>query len=116
LLNSVLSLQGHHFDIIHRNGEEHFDADAVSRILHSGDIEIAREAMDADGDVERGVTMKDIHNLNRLLSLNIAQYNKSKEVEQTRTNEKRIDSEISRQIKEGIAEASSMLLPSALSC
>jgi hypothetical protein len=116
LLNSVLSLQGHHFDIIHRNGEEHFDADAVSRILHSGDIEIAREAMDADGDGERGVTMKDIHNLNRLLSLNIAQYNKSKEVEETRTNEKRIDSEISRQIKEGIAEASSMLLPSALSC
>ena len=116
LLNSVLSLQGHHFDIIHRNGEEHFDADAVSRILHSGDIEVARDAAEADGEEDRGVTMKDIHNLNRLLTLNISQYQKSKEVVESRSSEKRLDSETSRQIEEGIAEASKMLHHDTLSC
>ena len=69
LLNSVMCLQGHHFDIQHRNGEEHFDADAVSRILHSGDIEEAQEAVDIDNDYDKEVTMKDIRLLNRLLQL-----------------------------------------------
>jgi len=69
LLNSVMCLQGHHFDILHRNGEEHFDADAVSRILHSGDIQEAQEAIDIENDYDKEVTMKDIRLLNRLLQL-----------------------------------------------
>ena len=69
LLNSVMCLQGHHFDILHRNGEEHFDADAVSRILHSGDIQEAQEAVDIEDDYDKAVTMKDIRLLNRLLQL-----------------------------------------------
>ena len=69
LLNSVMCLQGHHFDILHRNGEEHFDADAVSRILHSGDIQEAQEAVDIEDDYDKTVTMKDIRLLNRLLQL-----------------------------------------------
>ena len=69
LLNSVMCLQGHHFDILHRNGEEHFDADAVSRILHSGDIQEAQEAVDIEDDYDKEVTMKDIRLLNRLLQL-----------------------------------------------
>ena len=69
LLNSVMCLQGHHFDILHRNGEEHFDADAVSRILHSGDIQEAQEAVDIEDDYDKAVTMKDIRMLNRLLQL-----------------------------------------------
>jgi hypothetical protein len=69
LLNSVMCLQGHHFDILHRNGEEHFDADAVSRILHSGDIQEAQEAVDIENDYDKEVTMKDIRLLNRLLQL-----------------------------------------------
>ena len=71
LLNSVMCLQGHHFDILHRNGEEHFDADAVSRILHSGDIQEAQEAVDIEKDDDKLVTMKDIHLLNRLLQLQL---------------------------------------------
>ena len=73
LLNSVMSLQDHHFDIIHRNGEEHFDADAVSRILHSGDIELARNAYDKDEDLNRVVTLKDVELLNKLLELQVEQ-------------------------------------------
>ena len=69
LLNSVMCLQGHHFDILHRNGDEHFDADAVSRILHSGDIQEAQEAVDIEDDDDKAVTMKDIRMLNRLLQL-----------------------------------------------
>ena len=71
LLNSVMCLQGHHFDIIHRNGEEQFDADAVSRILHSGDIQDAQEAVDIEDDNDKSVTMKDIRLLNRLLQLQL---------------------------------------------
>ena len=71
LLNSVMCLQGHHFDILHRNGEEHFDADAVSRILHSGDIQEAQEAVDIENDDDKAVTMKDIYLLNRLLQLQL---------------------------------------------
>ena len=71
LLNSVMCLQGHYFDILHRNGEEHFDADAVSRILHSGDIQEAQEAVDIEDDDDKAVTMKDIHLLNRLLQLQL---------------------------------------------
>jgi hypothetical protein len=66
-----MCLQGHHFDILHRNGEEHFDADAVSRILHSGDIQEAQEAVDIEKDDDKLVTMKDIHLLNRLLQLQL---------------------------------------------
>ena len=73
LLNSVMSLQDHHFDILHRNGEEHFDADAVSRILHSGDIELARNAYDKDEDLNRVVTLRDIELLNKMLELQVAQ-------------------------------------------
>ena len=71
VINSVMCLQGHHFDILHRNGEEHFDADAVSRILHSGDIQEAQEAVDIERDDDKLVTMKDIHLLNRLLQLQL---------------------------------------------
>ena len=71
LLNSVMCLQGHYFDILHRNGEEHFDADAVSRILQSGDIQEAQEAVDIEDDYDKSVTMKDIYLLNRLLQLQL---------------------------------------------
>ena len=72
LLNSVMSLQAHHFDIVHRNGDEHFDADSISRILHSGDIEEARLGEEESVDDERLVTMKDVRNLERLFKLRIS--------------------------------------------
>ena len=74
LLNSVMHLQGHHFDIFHRNGEEHFDADAISRILHSGDIDEAQEVADMDLPDDKEVTMKDLRNLNKLLQLRLTQF------------------------------------------
>ena len=74
LLNSVMYLQGHYFDIIHRNGDEHFDADAVSRILQSGDIEEALEAADMEEPDDKEVTMRDLKNLNTLLQLRLGQY------------------------------------------
>ena len=74
LLNSVMHLQGHHFDIFHRNGEEHFDADAISRILHSGDIEEAQEVADMELPDDKEVTMKDLRNLNKLLQLRLTQF------------------------------------------
>ena len=74
LLNSVMHLQGHHFDIFHRNGEEHFDADAISRILHSGDIDEAQEVTDMDIPDDKEVTMRDLRNLNRLLQLRLTQF------------------------------------------
>jgi hypothetical protein len=67
-------LQGHYFDIIHRNGEEHFDADSVSRILQSGDIDEALEAADLDEPDDKEVTMRDLKNLNTLLKLQLSQY------------------------------------------
>jgi hypothetical protein len=73
LLNSVMKLQGHHFEIIHRDGEQHFDADAVSRILHSGDIKEARESASESED-EHLVTMKDIYNLERFFKLQLEQH------------------------------------------
>ena len=73
LLNSVMNLQGHHFAIEHRNGNEHFDADAVSRILHSGDIIEARTAEEIYEEEDRLVSMKDINNLVRLLRLQLIQ-------------------------------------------
>ena len=75
LLNSVMNLQGHHFAIEHRNGDEHFDADAVSRILHSGDILEARAAEEIETEESRLVTMKDIHNLTHMLKLQLTQLN-----------------------------------------
>ena len=74
LLNSVMYLQGHYFDILHRSGEEHFDADAVSRILQSGDIDEALQAADMDEPDDKEVTMKDLKNLNTLLKLQLAQH------------------------------------------
>jgi hypothetical protein len=72
LLNSVMKLQGHHFEIIHRDGQQHFDADAVSRMLHSGDINEARESCSESED-EHLVTMKDIRNLEKLFRLQLSQ-------------------------------------------
>jgi hypothetical protein len=72
LLNSVMKLQGHHFEIIHRDGQQHFDADAVSRMLHSGDINEARES-ESESDDEHLVTMKDIKNLQRFFTLQLEQ-------------------------------------------
>ena len=69
-----MHLQGHHFDILHRNGEEHFDADAISRILHSGDIDEAQEVADMDLPDDKEVTMKDLRNLNKLLQLRLTQF------------------------------------------
>ena len=73
LLNSVMYLQSHYFGILHRSGEEHFDADAVSRILHSGDIDEALEAADWPEDNDKEVTVKDLRNLHRLLKLRMTQ-------------------------------------------
>ena len=73
LLNSVMKLQGHHFEIIHRDGQQHFDADAVSRMLHSGDIKNARES-DSESENEHLVTMKDIRNLERFFKLQLTQH------------------------------------------
>jgi len=108
LLNSVLALQGHHFDIIHRNGEEHFDADAVSRILHSGDIQVAQEAMEVGFDVSKEVTMKDIYNLNRLLSLNLSQFQRSRLLSDTQVAGLIRDKKTSEDIAAGIQEAAEM--------
>jgi hypothetical protein len=66
-------LQGHHFEIRHRSGEEHFDADAVSRILHSGDIDEALEAAEWTEPDDKEVTIKDLRNLHRLLKLQLSQ-------------------------------------------
>jgi len=74
LLNSVMHLQGHYFDIAHRNGEEHFDADAVSRILQSGDIEEALEAADTEEPDDKEVTIRDLRNLNQMLKLQLSQF------------------------------------------
>jgi len=74
LLNSVMYLQGHYFDIIHRNGDEHFDADAVSRILQSGDIDEALGAVDLAEPDDKEVTMRDMKNLSTLLQLQLTQY------------------------------------------
>jgi hypothetical protein len=69
-----MHLQGHHFDIFHRNGKEHFDADAISRILHSGDIDEAQEVTDMDIPDDKEVTMRDLRNLNKLLQLRLMQF------------------------------------------
>jgi hypothetical protein len=73
LLNSVMKLQGHHFEIIHRDGQQHFDADAISRILHSGDI---NEALDSGSgsEEEHLVTTKDIRNLKHFFTLQLSQH------------------------------------------
>jgi hypothetical protein len=68
-----MKLQGHHFEIIHRDGQQHFDADAVSRILHSGDINDARES-GSGSEEEHLVTMKDIRNLERFFKLQLSQH------------------------------------------
>jgi hypothetical protein len=68
-----MRLQGHHFEIIHRDGQQHFDADAVSRLLHSGDINEARES-GSESEEEHLVTMKDIRNLERFFKLQLAQH------------------------------------------
>jgi hypothetical protein len=73
LLNSVMKLQGHHFEIIHRDGQQHFDADAISRMLHSGDINEARES-ESESEDEHMVTMKDIRNLEKFFKLQLSQH------------------------------------------
>jgi hypothetical protein len=80
LLNSVMTLQGHYFDILHRSGDEHFDADAVSRILHAGDIDEANEAAELHDYDDKSVTLKDLHNLNLMLKLQLTQFENQAEV------------------------------------
>ena len=65
--------------------------------------------MEAGYDVSKEVTMKDIYNLNRLLSLNISQFQRSKglaEIQQT--SGLRWDKKVAEEIAAGIQEASDM--------
>ena len=87
LLNSVMLLQGHRFEIVHRNGEEHYDADAVSRILHSGDIQEARFGEDETSDDDRLVTMKDIRNLEYMFRLQLSHRSQLPTAEQGKKTE-----------------------------
>jgi hypothetical protein len=38
ILHWISDLQEYHFDLIHRSGQQHLDADAISRLLHFADI------------------------------------------------------------------------------
>jgi hypothetical protein len=60
------------FDILHRNGETHLDADAISRLLHFDDIAATHE-MDRETDIDDlngPATIQDLNHLNQLIRLN----------------------------------------------
>jgi hypothetical protein len=71
IITWILQLQDMDFDILHRNGVTHLDADAISRLLHFDDIaathEMAREA-NID-DLTGPANEQDLHHLIQMMQL-----------------------------------------------
>jgi hypothetical protein len=71
IISWILQLQDYDFEILHRNGIDHLDADAISRLLHFDDIEgtygMAKD-MNVD-DLSGPATGKDLRHLVQLYKL-----------------------------------------------
>jgi hypothetical protein len=71
IISWILQLQDYDFEILHRNGTDHLDADAISRLLHFEDIkgtyDIAQE-LDVD-DLTGPATENDLRHIVQLFKL-----------------------------------------------